>query len=63
MFEYFQARANSTPGQDELQQQDDVNNPKNKNERNKASNLTTDSATTTMTPTQARDTIDVRTSE
>nr|XP_040251390.1 trichohyalin-like [Aegilops tauschii subsp. strangulata] len=54
---------NSTPGQDELQQQDGVNNPKNKNERNKQSNLTTDNATTTTTPTQAQDTIDVRTSE
>ena len=59
----FQERTNSTPGQDELQQQDGVNNPKNKNERNKQSNLTTDSATTTTTPTQAQDTIDVRTSE
>ena len=49
--------------QDELKQQDGVNNPKNKNERNKQSNLTTDSATTTTTPTQAQDTIDVRTSE
>nr|XP_020189335.2 uncharacterized protein LOC109774990 [Aegilops tauschii subsp. strangulata] len=58
-----QERTNSTPGQDELQRQDGVNNPKNKNERNKQSNLTTDSATTTTTPTQAQDTIDVRTSE
>nr|XP_045087213.1 immunoglobulin A1 protease autotransporter-like [Aegilops tauschii subsp. strangulata] len=54
---------NSTPGQDELQQEDGVNDPKNKNERNKQSNLTTDNATTTTTPTQAQDTIDVRTSE
>ena len=59
----FQERTNSTPGQGELQQQDGVNNPKNKNERNKQSNLTIDSATTTTTPTQAQDTIDVRTSE
>ena len=50
-------------GQDELQEQDDVNNPKNKNERNKQSNLTTDNATTTTTPTQAQDTIDIRPSE
>nr|XP_020185192.2 DNA ligase 1-like [Aegilops tauschii subsp. strangulata] len=58
-----QERTNSTLGQDELQQQDGVNNPKNKNERNKQSNLTIDNATTTTTPTQAQDTIDVRTSE
>nr|XP_020168032.1 myb-like protein X [Aegilops tauschii subsp. strangulata] len=58
-----QERTNSTPGQDELQQQDGVNNPKNKNERNKQSNLTTDNATTTTTPTQAQDTINVRTCE
>ena len=61
--EYFQERANSTLDQDELQQRDDVNNPKNKNEGNKPSNLTIDNATTTTTPTQAQDTIDVRTSE
>ena len=59
----FQERTNSTPGQDELQQQDGVNNPKNTNERNKQSNLTTDNATTTTTPTQAQDTINVRTCE
>ena len=63
MCQCFQERTNSTPGQDELQRQDGVNNPNNKNERNKQSNLTTGSATTTTTPTQAQDTIDVRTSE
>nr|XP_020154052.1 glutamic acid-rich protein-like [Aegilops tauschii subsp. strangulata] len=56
-------RTNSPPGQDELQQQDGVNNPKNTNERNKQSDLTTDNATTTTTPTQAQDTINVRTCE
>nr|XP_040249719.1 glutamic acid-rich protein-like [Aegilops tauschii subsp. strangulata] len=58
-----QERTNSTRGQDELQQQDGVNNPKNINERNKQSNPTIDNATTTTTPTQAQDTINVRTCE
>ena len=44
-------------------QQDGVNNPKNTNEHNKQSNLIADNATTTTTPTQAQDTIDVRTCE
>nr|XP_045089521.1 DNA ligase 1-like [Aegilops tauschii subsp. strangulata] len=62
-FGKIQERTNSTPGQDELQQQDGVNNPKNTNERNKQSNFTTDNATTTTTPTQAQHMIDVGTCE